>query len=66
MAIKISSTVVIDNSRQLLNITEADVTTDATINNAIKNQANVLRIYNSAGTEVRTMYCAATTPIAPT
>ena len=35
-------------------------------NNAIKNQANILRIYNSAGTEVRTLYCAATTPIAPT
>jgi hypothetical protein len=66
MAIKISSTVVISNTRELQNITEADVTTDATINNAIKNQANILRIYNSAGTEVRTLYCAATTPIAPT
>jgi hypothetical protein len=66
MAIKINNTVVINNSRQLENITESDITTDATINNAIKNQANILRIYNSAGTEVRTLYCAATTPIAPT
>jgi hypothetical protein len=64
MAIKINNTEVINNSRQLVNITEADVTTDATINNAIKNQANILRIYNSAGTEVRTLYCAATTPVA--
>lgn len=66
MAIKIANTVVINNSRQLENITESDITTDATINNAIKNQLNVLRIYNSAGTEVRSLWCAATTPIAPT
>jgi hypothetical protein len=66
MAIKISNTEVINNARELLNITEADVTTDATINNSIRNQNNVLRIFNSAGTEVRTLYCAATTPIAPT
>ena len=64
MAIKISNTEVINNSRELVNITEADVTTDATINNAIKNQLNVLRIYDSTGVEVRTLYCAATTPVA--
>jgi hypothetical protein len=63
MAIKINSTVVINNSRQLENITEADVTTDATINQAIKNQLNVLRIYDSTGTEVRTLWCAATTAV---
>jgi hypothetical protein len=63
MAIKINSTVVINNSRQLENITEADVTTDATINQAIKNQVNVLRIYDSTGTEVRTLWCAATTAV---
>lgn len=63
MAIKIANTEVINNSRQLVNITEADVTTDATINNAIKNQLNVLRIYDSAGTEVRTLWCAATTAV---
>jgi hypothetical protein len=66
MAIKISSTVVISNTRVLENITDTDVTTSAAINNAIKDQANILRIYNSAGTEVRTLYCAATTPVAPT
>jgi hypothetical protein len=63
MAIKINSTVVINNSRQLENITEADITTDATINQSIKNQLNVLRIYDSAGTEVRTLWCAATTAV---
>jgi hypothetical protein len=66
MAVKISNTVVINNSRQLENITEADITTDATINNAIKNQLNVLRIYDSTGTEIRTLWCAATTAVAPT
>jgi hypothetical protein len=65
MAIKISSTVVISNTRVLENITDTDVTTSAAINNAIKDQVNILRIYNSAGTEVRTLYCAATTPVAP-
>jgi hypothetical protein len=65
MAIKIGGTEVITNARELQNITEADVTTDATINNAIKNQLNVLRIFDSAGTEVRTLYCAATTAVAP-
>jgi hypothetical protein len=65
MAVKISNTIVINNSRQLENITEADITTDATINNAIKNQLNPLRIYNSAGAEIRTLWCAATTPVAP-
>ena len=63
MAIKINSTVVINNSRQLENITEADITTDATINQSIKNQLNVLRIYDSTGTEVRTLWCAATTAV---
>lgn len=63
MAIKISGTNVISDTRQLVNIIEADVTTDATINNSIKNQLNVLRIFNSAGTEVRTLHCARETPI---
>lgn len=63
MAIKIANTEVINNSRQLVNITEADSTTDATINNSIKNQVNVLRIYDSAGAEIRTLWCAATTPL---
>ena len=63
MAIKINSTVVINNSRQLENITEADITTDATINQSIKNQLNPLRIYDSAGAEIRTLWCAATTAV---
>ena len=29
------------------------------INGQDKNQANVLRIYDSAGTEIRTLFCAA-------
>jgi hypothetical protein len=66
MAIKIGGTEVITNARVLQNITEADITTDATINNAIKNQLNILRMYDSAGEEIRTFYCAATTPVAPT
>lgn len=59
MAIKVSTTTVIDNNRNLLNIANTDVTTDTTINSSIKKQQNILRIYNSAGTEVRTLYCAA-------
>lgn len=62
MAIKVNTTEVISNARELLNITDTDLTTSAAINNAIKDQNNILRIYNSAGTEVRTLYCAATTP----
>ena len=58
MAIKVASTVVIDNNRSLQNIVSTDATTDSAINQAIKNQNNVLRIYDSTGTEVRTFYCA--------
>lgn len=63
MAIKIGGTEVITNARVLQQITEADSTTDATINNAIKNQNNVLRIYDSAGAEIRTLWCARTTAV---
>jgi hypothetical protein len=62
MAIKVSTTTVIDDSLQLLNITDTDLTTSAAINNAIKDQNNVLRIYDSTGTEIRTLHCAAETP----
>ena len=61
MAIKVNTTTVIDDSRQLLNITDTDLTTSAAINNAIKDQNNILRIFDSTGAEVRTLYCAATT-----
>lgn len=63
MAIKISGNTVISDTRVLENITDCDVTTDAAINNAIKNQNNILRIIDSNGVEVRTLYCAATTPV---
>ena len=58
MAIKVSTTTVIDNSRVLSNITDMDAATETVVNNAIKNQNNVLRIYDSTGTEVRTLFCA--------
>lgn len=64
MAIKVGGTQVISDTRVLEAITDADVTTEATINNAIKNQNNILRIYDSAGVEIRTLFCAATTPAA--
>ncbi len=60
MAIQVASTTVINNSLELQNISNTDATTSTAINNAIKSQNNVLRIYNSAGIEVRTFYCAQT------
>jgi len=63
MAIKVNGEVVISDTREFENIVESDVTTDATINNAIKNQGNALRIYASDGGLVRTLYCAADTPV---
>lgn len=58
MAIKIGGDVVISDTKVLTGITDCDATTDTAVNVAIKNQANILRIYNSAGTEIRTLYCA--------
>jgi hypothetical protein len=63
MAIKIGGDTVISDTKVLENISDCDVTTDAAINNAIKNQNNILRIIDSNGVEVRTLYCAATTPV---
>lgn len=60
MAIKVSTTTVIDNARVLSNITDMDNTTETAVNNAIKNQNNILRIYDSTGAEVRTLFCAIT------
>lgn len=62
MALKISSTTVVSDTYVLENISNTDVTTDATINNSIKNQGNVLRIYDSTGSEVRTIWGAQLTP----
>ena len=61
MAIKLSGTTVITDGFVLEAIANTDVTTDTTINSSIKKQANVLRIFDSTGTEVRTLYCAAET-----
>lgn len=63
MAIKVNTTTVIDNSLTLTAIANTDVVTDTTINSSIKKQGNVLRIYDSAGNVVRTLYCAAETAI---
>ena len=64
MAIKVNGVEVISTTRVLSNLTDADVNSEAVINNAIKNQNNVLRIFDSTGAEVRTLFCAATTPAA--
>jgi|DEB0MinimDraft_6_1074348.scaffolds.fasta_scaffold08000_3 hypothetical protein len=61
MAIKVSTTTVITNSLVLQNIANTDVTTRGSINYAVAIQDNVLRIYDSTGTEVRTLYAAAVT-----
>lgn len=58
MAIKISGNTVISDTLVLSNIADMDAATETTVNNAIKNQNNVLRIYDSTGTEVRTLFCA--------
>ena len=58
MAIKIGGDEVITNAKNLELIANCDVTTSDAINQAIVRQINVLRIYNSVGTEVRTLYCA--------
>lgn len=60
MAIKISGNTVISDSFVLERIVDMDAQTETTTNNAIKNQNNVLRIYDSAGVEVRTFFCAKT------
>lgn len=58
MAIQISGTTVIDDSRVLSNISNTDNTTRQTINDAIVSRNNVLTIYNAAGTAVAAFYCA--------
>jgi len=58
MAIKVSTTTVIDNSLGLQNIASMDSATQTQVNNAIAAQSNVLSIYDSGGNVVRTFYCA--------
>jgi hypothetical protein len=47
----------------LANISGADAVSGRAINNSIKTQQNILKIFDSAGNEVRTLYCAVETPI---
>ena len=61
MAIKVNGVEVVSTTRVLSNLTDADVSSEAVINNAIKNQNNILRIYDSSGVEIRTLFCAAVT-----
>lgn len=58
MAIKINGDTVISDTKFLNGIANTDVTTKETINSAIKARGNILRIFDSSGTEVRTLYCA--------
>ena len=58
MALQTDGTTRITNTGELANISGTDSVSDAAINTAIKNQNNVLRIYNDAGTEVKTLLCA--------
>jgi hypothetical protein len=63
MAIKITGNTIISDTRELQNITAADVGTQTVINDAIAFQNNVLTIYDSNNTVVRTLYCGiAATP----
>lgn len=59
MAIKVNGVEVVSSTRVLSNLTDADVASEKVINDAIKNQNNILRIYDSSGVEIRTLFCAA-------
>jgi hypothetical protein len=63
MAIRVTGNTVISDTKALENISNTDVQTDTTINSSIIKQGNVLRIYDSAGEEIRTLWCAATTAV---
>lgn len=57
MAIKVSGNTIISDTRELNNITGSDTGTNTVINDAIAAQNNVLTIYDSTNTVVRTLYC---------
>lgn len=57
MAIKVAGNTMISDTYELQNIANTDTITKNTINSAIRFQGNVLRIFDSQGTEVRTLYC---------
>lgn len=63
MALKVTGNTVVSDTLILSNIANTDITTDTTINSSIIKQGNVLRIYDSAGDEIRTLWCAATTAV---
>jgi hypothetical protein len=63
MAIRINGEDVITDARAFANISGADAVSGRAINNSLKTQQNVLKIFDSAGNEVRVLYCAAETPI---
>jgi hypothetical protein len=58
MAIKITGNTIISDTRELQNITAADTGTQTVMNDAVAQQNNVLTIYDSNNTVVRTLYCA--------
>lgn len=63
MAIRIAGDTVISDTRELQLISNTDIGTSATINEAIKRQNNTLLILDSTGATVRTLYCAAENPV---
>ena len=48
MAIRVNGEDVIDNARALANISGVDTVSGRAINNSIKTQTNILRIFDSA------------------
>lgn len=63
MAIKVNSTEVITNTRTLENITGIDLAMVEIINTAIRDKNNALRVYDSAGLELRAVFGASETPL---
>ena len=58
MALRINGQDIVSDTLVLSNISDADAATELVINAAVRNENNVLRIYDSAGTEIRTLFCA--------
>lgn len=63
MAIKINNVEVISNARVLQDITDIDLDMVELINTAIRDKNNALRIYDSAGLEIKTVFGASATPL---
>ena len=56
MAFKVGTVTVIDNSKQATNIEDTDAVTDETIEDSIRKADNKIKIINSAGTVLKTIY----------